>query len=161
MPLWHLTVTEGAKPLPHFSCASSPERDFRRRQTRQKGLMTMSPCRDRKSAPRGKAVFAAISSVIARGPSMQINGVAHTFITAGNFTTARAFYGQLLPFMGLTIVPTQRTPSIVSAAVRASAFMRRQRSMLANDSARALSDYITTVFVRENVPTSTRRMTSL
>src|SRR5256885_10783346 len=51
MPLWHLTVTEGAKPLPHFSCASSPERDFRRRQTRQKGLMTMSPCRDRKSAP--------------------------------------------------------------------------------------------------------------
>ena len=54
--------------------------------------------------PRGKAVFAAISSVIARGPSMQINGVAHTFITAGNFTTARAFYGQLLPFMGLTIV---------------------------------------------------------
>lgn len=29
--------------------------------------------------------------------------------------------------------PTQRTPSIVSAAVRASAFMRRQRSMLAND----------------------------
>jgi hypothetical protein len=29
---------------------------------------------------------------------MQINGVAHTFITAGNFTTARAFYGQLLPF---------------------------------------------------------------
>src|SRR5260370_11932205 len=35
---------------------------------------------------------------------MEINGVAHTFITAGNFTTARAFYGQLLPFMGLTIV---------------------------------------------------------
>jgi hypothetical protein len=29
--------------------------------------------------------------------------------------------------------------------------MRRQRSMLANDSARALSDYITTVLVRENV----------
>ena len=35
---------------------------------------------------------------------MQINGVAHTFITAGNFAAARAFYGQLLPFMGLTIV---------------------------------------------------------
>src|SRR5262249_48187620 len=40
----------------------------------------------------------------AGGPSMQINGVAHTFITAGNFAAARAFYGQLLPFMGLTIV---------------------------------------------------------
>ena len=35
---------------------------------------------------------------------MQINGIAHTFITAGNFAAARAFYGQLLPFMGLTIV---------------------------------------------------------
>ena len=35
---------------------------------------------------------------------MQINGVAHTFITAGNFAAARAFYGQLLPFLGLTVV---------------------------------------------------------
>ena len=35
---------------------------------------------------------------------MEINGVAHTFITVGNFAAARAFYGQLLPFMGLTIV---------------------------------------------------------
>ena len=35
---------------------------------------------------------------------MQINGVAHTFITAGDFAAARAFYAQLLPFLGLTIV---------------------------------------------------------
>ena len=35
---------------------------------------------------------------------MEINGVAHTFITAGDFAAARAFYGQLLPFMGLTCV---------------------------------------------------------
>jgi len=35
---------------------------------------------------------------------MQINGVAHTFITAGDFAAARAFYGQLLPFLGLTVV---------------------------------------------------------
>jgi catechol 2,3-dioxygenase-like lactoylglutathione lyase family enzyme len=35
---------------------------------------------------------------------MQINGVAHTFITVGDFPTARAFYGQLLPFLGLTVV---------------------------------------------------------
>ena len=35
---------------------------------------------------------------------MEINGVAHTFITAGDFKAARAFYGQLLPFLGLTIV---------------------------------------------------------
>jgi catechol 2,3-dioxygenase-like lactoylglutathione lyase family enzyme len=35
---------------------------------------------------------------------MQINGVAHTFITVGNFEAARAFYAKLLPFLGLTIV---------------------------------------------------------
>ena len=29
---------------------------------------------------------------------MEINGVAHTFITAGDFAAARAFYGRLLPF---------------------------------------------------------------
>jgi len=32
---------------------------------------------------------------------MEINGVAHTFITAGDFEASRAFYRQLLPFMGL------------------------------------------------------------
>jgi catechol 2,3-dioxygenase-like lactoylglutathione lyase family enzyme len=35
---------------------------------------------------------------------MEINGVAHTFITAGDFAAARAFYAQLLPFLGLTVV---------------------------------------------------------
>lgn len=35
---------------------------------------------------------------------MQVNGVAHTFITAGNFVAAREFYGKLLPFLGMTIV---------------------------------------------------------
>lgn len=35
---------------------------------------------------------------------MEINGVAHTFITVGNFQTAREFYRQLLPFLGMTIV---------------------------------------------------------
>ena len=35
---------------------------------------------------------------------MHINGVAHIFITAGDFEASRAFYRQLLPFMGLTCV---------------------------------------------------------
>jgi len=35
---------------------------------------------------------------------MQINGVAHIFITAGDFERSRAFYRQLLPFLGLTCV---------------------------------------------------------
>src|SRR6476661_7060420 len=44
------------------------------------------------------------NSAIAEDGIMEINGVAHTFITAGDFAAARAFYGQLLPFLGLTVV---------------------------------------------------------
>ena len=32
---------------------------------------------------------------------MEINGVAHTFITAGDFERSVAFYRQLLPYLGL------------------------------------------------------------
>jgi hypothetical protein len=32
---------------------------------------------------------------------MQINGVAHVFITAGDFERSRDFYRQLLPFLGM------------------------------------------------------------
>ena len=35
---------------------------------------------------------------------MEINGIAHTFLTVGDFPAARAFYGQLLPFIGLSPV---------------------------------------------------------
>ncbi len=32
---------------------------------------------------------------------MEINGIAHTFISVGDFARARAFYAQLLPFLGM------------------------------------------------------------
>jgi catechol 2,3-dioxygenase-like lactoylglutathione lyase family enzyme len=35
---------------------------------------------------------------------VQINGIAHVVITAGDFERARAFYAQLLPFLGMKIV---------------------------------------------------------
>jgi catechol 2,3-dioxygenase-like lactoylglutathione lyase family enzyme len=35
---------------------------------------------------------------------MEINGIAHTFLTAGDFPAARAFYRKLLPQLGLTPV---------------------------------------------------------
>jgi catechol 2,3-dioxygenase-like lactoylglutathione lyase family enzyme len=35
---------------------------------------------------------------------MEINGIAHIFITAGNFKASRAFYSRLLPFLGLKVV---------------------------------------------------------
>jgi len=36
--------------------------------------------------------------------SIEINGIAHTMLTAGDFDRSRRFYGQLLPFLGLTAV---------------------------------------------------------
>ncbi|NWG52408.1 MAG: VOC family protein [Hydrogenophilaceae bacterium] len=33
--------------------------------------------------------------------AIEINGVAHTFITAGDYQRSRAFYRRLLPFLGL------------------------------------------------------------
>jgi catechol 2,3-dioxygenase-like lactoylglutathione lyase family enzyme len=35
---------------------------------------------------------------------MEINGMAHVILTTGDFPKARAFYGRLLPFLGLTPV---------------------------------------------------------
>jgi len=35
---------------------------------------------------------------------MEINGIAHTFLTVGDFQRAREFYGRLLPFLGLKAV---------------------------------------------------------
>ena len=32
---------------------------------------------------------------------MEINGVAHIFVTAGDFEASKAFYMKLLPFLGL------------------------------------------------------------
>src|SRR3974377_703893 len=111
---------------------------------------------------------------------MQINGVAHTFITAGNFATARAFYGQLLPFMGLTIVADtantfycvggrtgfgihapageyagQRFPQ-GSVGLNQHCFRARERG-----DADEAEGFLSSVFGRGNVAMSTRRMTSL
>ena len=35
---------------------------------------------------------------------MEINGVAHTFITAGDFEASVAFYREFLPFLGMAVV---------------------------------------------------------
>ena len=32
---------------------------------------------------------------------MEINGIAHTFVTVGDFDRSRAFYSRLLPFLGM------------------------------------------------------------
>lgn len=39
---------------------------------------------------------------------MEINGIAHIFITAADFPRARSFYERLLPFLGMTCVADVR-----------------------------------------------------
>ena len=36
--------------------------------------------------------------------TIEINGVAHVILTVSNFSAARAFYGKILPLMGMTTV---------------------------------------------------------
>src|SRR3954447_17075661 len=36
-----------------------------------------------------------------RGKSMEVNGIAHVFLTASNFERSREFYRKLLPHLGM------------------------------------------------------------
>ena len=44
-----------------------------------------------------------------KGETMEVNGIAHVFLTASNFERSRAFYRQLLPFLGLKPVMDTET----------------------------------------------------
>jgi catechol 2,3-dioxygenase-like lactoylglutathione lyase family enzyme len=43
------------------------------------------------------------------GEPMEINGIAHTILTVGNFAACKAFYEKLLPFLGLRPVMDAET----------------------------------------------------
>ena len=44
------------------------------------------------------------------GESMEINGIAHIFLTASNYPRSREFYRQLLPFLGMIpVIDTEAT----------------------------------------------------
>src|SRR5690606_24979370 len=43
-------------------------------------------------------------AAFARRRAMEINGIAHLFVTAGDFEVSREFYRKLLSFLGLTPV---------------------------------------------------------
>jgi catechol 2,3-dioxygenase-like lactoylglutathione lyase family enzyme len=39
--------------------------------------------------------------MVTKGGEMEVNGIAHIFLTASNFERSREFYRKLLPFLGL------------------------------------------------------------
>ena len=42
-----------------------------------------------------------VGGVACHARGMEINGIAHVILTVGDFARCRAFYGRLLPFLGL------------------------------------------------------------
>ena len=52
-------------------------------------------------AGRGRQITLAEIVMSTKGETMEVNGIAHVFLTASNFERSRAFYRQLLPFLGL------------------------------------------------------------
>jgi catechol 2,3-dioxygenase-like lactoylglutathione lyase family enzyme len=55
-------------------------------------------------------VNALLSEIAAEGETMEINGIAHIFLTASNFEHSREFYRRLLPFLGLKpVIDTDTT----------------------------------------------------
>ena len=39
--------------------------------------------------------------LVTKGGEMEVNGIAHIFLTASNFGRSREFYRKLLPFLGM------------------------------------------------------------
>jgi catechol 2,3-dioxygenase-like lactoylglutathione lyase family enzyme len=51
-----------------------------------------------------------LSEIATKGETMEINGIAHIFLTASNFERSREFYRKLLPFLELTpVIDTETT----------------------------------------------------
>jgi hypothetical protein len=69
--------------------------------------------------------------LMTKGETMEVNGIAHIFLTASNFERSREFYRQLLPFLGLkpwsTATSSQASDDI---NVEVAAVRRRQRNWI-------------------------------
>jgi catechol 2,3-dioxygenase-like lactoylglutathione lyase family enzyme len=54
--------------------------------------------------------FLAEIALVTKGMTMEVNGIAHIFLTASNFERSREFYRKLLPFLGLKpVIDTETT----------------------------------------------------
>jgi catechol 2,3-dioxygenase-like lactoylglutathione lyase family enzyme len=49
----------------------------------------------------GRHANLAKTAVSTKGETMEVNGIAHIFLTVSNFVRSRNFYRKLLPFLGL------------------------------------------------------------
>ena len=89
---------------------------------------------------------------------MEINGIAHTFVTVGDFDRARAFYSNLLPFLGLKNV--MDIPGTYYFVGGRTGFGRLLKRTTLTASTKTASAFITSASAREHAKTSTRRTSS-
>jgi hypothetical protein len=83
---------------------------------------------------------------------MEVNGIAHIFLTASNYERSCDFYRKLLPFLGLKpVIDTETTYYCVGGRT---AVGIRQPSMKARHSSRSVSVCIISASVPVNAPTS-------
>ena len=51
-----------------------------------------------------------LPEIVLKGKTMEVNGIAHVFLTASNYARSREFYRELLPFLGLKpVIGTETT----------------------------------------------------
>jgi catechol 2,3-dioxygenase-like lactoylglutathione lyase family enzyme len=91
---------------------------------------------------------------------MEVNGIAHIFLTASNFERSRDFYRKLLPFLGLKPVIETETTYYCVGGRTAVGIRRRRRSMRAPRSSRSASACTTSASAPASAPTSTNCMPS-
>src|SRR6185295_15487582 len=51
-----------------------------------------------------------LPEIVLQGETMEVNGIAHVFLTVSNYARSREFYRELLPFLGLKpVIDTETT----------------------------------------------------
>ena len=91
---------------------------------------------------------------------MEVNGIAHIFLTASNFERSREFYRKLLPFLGLTPVMDNEGIYYCVGGRTGVGFAPRHPKMQAQPLSRTASACITSASAPVSVPTSTICMPS-
>jgi catechol 2,3-dioxygenase-like lactoylglutathione lyase family enzyme len=91
---------------------------------------------------------------------MEINGVAHVFLTVSDLSRSRTFYARLLPFLGMQPVMDSPESFIASGAEQGWACARARRSFAARRSTSTASGFITSACAPARARTSIQPMSS-
>ena len=86
---------------------------------------------------------------------MEVNGIAHVFLTASNFERSREFYRKLLPFLGLKPMIDSDQVYYCVGGRTGLAIPRRRPNMRVPRSSKIASACIICASAPANAPTST------